>query len=254
MLTFRSAAAGFFDLEHDGGTGNFGGFRTGCTANLIPADGVLNAPDYTRTCTCSYQNQCSLALVHMPDVEMWTFNSIASSKAPVEKLGINFGAPGDRRDQAGTLWLDYPSVGGPSPDVPVKVEGDSVEYLRAHAWTLTYHDPPWIFASGVKGARRVQVQLAGADEVNGNSRSYRVRIYLRLANPASKPDQFGVRVQGQSDDLSHIPLSDWQRGIVREYRQIDVGSQLELEWEGETSNQEAVILCGVEVLRDASRP
>jgi len=72
LLTFRSAAAGFYDLEHDGGTGNFGGFKSGCTSNLIAADGVLNAPDYTRTCSCSYQNQTSLALVYMPDVEVWT--------------------------------------------------------------------------------------------------------------------------------------------------------------------------------------
>jgi len=72
LLTFRSAAAGFYDLEHDGGTGNFGGFRSSCTSNLIAANGVLNAPDYTRTCSCSYQNQTSLALVHVPDIEIWT--------------------------------------------------------------------------------------------------------------------------------------------------------------------------------------
>jgi len=72
LLTFRSAAAGFYDLEHDGGTGNFGGFRSSCTSNLLAANGVLNAPDYTRTCSCSYQNQTSLALVHVPDIEIWT--------------------------------------------------------------------------------------------------------------------------------------------------------------------------------------
>jgi hypothetical protein len=69
LLTFRSAAAGYYDLTNDGGTGNFGGFRSGCTSNLIVANGILNAPDYTSTCTCSYQNQTSLAMVHMPDAE-----------------------------------------------------------------------------------------------------------------------------------------------------------------------------------------
>jgi len=72
LLSFRSAAAGFYDLMRDGGTGNFGGFKSGCTSNLVVANGVLNAPDYTRTCSCSYQNQTSLALVHMPEVEIWT--------------------------------------------------------------------------------------------------------------------------------------------------------------------------------------
>ncbi|TXT19838.1 MAG: hypothetical protein FD138_4299 [Planctomycetota bacterium] len=47
LLTFRSGAAGYLDLCNDGGTGNFGGFRSSCTNNLIVAGGVLTAPDYT---------------------------------------------------------------------------------------------------------------------------------------------------------------------------------------------------------------
>ena len=155
LLTFRSAAAGYFDLANDGGTGNLGGFRSSCTSNLIPADGVLNAPDYTRTCTCSYQNQCSLALVHMSDVETWTFNSIPSSGKRVARLGVNFGAPGDRKADNGTLWLDFPSVGGPSPDVPITVGGEHVKYFRQHASALQGVDPSWVFASGAYGVRHV---------------------------------------------------------------------------------------------------
>ncbi len=77
MLTFRSGAAGFYDLLSESGTGNLGGFKSGCTSNLVVANGVLNAPDYTRTCSCSYQNQTSLALVHMPEVELWTTDSVS---------------------------------------------------------------------------------------------------------------------------------------------------------------------------------
>src|SRR5205085_6668059 len=100
LLTFRSGAAGFYDLARQGGTGNFGGFKSSCTSNLIVADGVLNAPDYTRTCTCSYQNQTSLALVHMPEIEVWT-NSTFQPAGRIERLGVNFGAAGDRRDHSG---------------------------------------------------------------------------------------------------------------------------------------------------------
>ena len=112
MLTFRSGAAGFYDLKTHSGTGNFGGFRSGCSGNLIAAGGVLNAPDYTRTGSCSYQNQTSLALVHMPDIETWTMNSLSNidgKKRAIATLGINFGAPGQRRDAAGTLWLEWPN-------------------------------------------------------------------------------------------------------------------------------------------------
>ena len=58
VLTFRSGAAGYYDLTSKGGTGNLGGFKSGCTSNLIPADGLLTAPDYTRTCTCAFTVIC----------------------------------------------------------------------------------------------------------------------------------------------------------------------------------------------------
>ena len=44
LLMFRSAAAGYFDLDSDGGTGNFGGFKSGCTSSLIPAERVWVIP------------------------------------------------------------------------------------------------------------------------------------------------------------------------------------------------------------------
>ncbi len=111
LLTYRSGAAGFYDLETMSGTANLGGFKSGCTSNLVVANGVLNAPDYTRTCTCSYQNQTSLALVHMPEIEMWTYSQFGldgKDGERIQRVGINFGAPGDRRAPDGTLWLEYP--------------------------------------------------------------------------------------------------------------------------------------------------
>ena len=72
-MTFRSGAAGYYDLLGESGTGNLGGFKSGCTSNLVVADGVLNAPT-TPHLQLRYQNQTSLALVHMPDIDMWTIN------------------------------------------------------------------------------------------------------------------------------------------------------------------------------------
>lgn len=154
LLTFRSGAAGFFDLENFSGTGNLGGFRSSCTNNLIPADGVLNAPDYTRTCTCSYQNQTSLALIHMPEAEFWTYGG-----APhLRSIGVNFGAPGDRRAPDGTLWVEYPSIGGKSDEPDIEVEGRDVRYWRAHSSTLASGGAlPWVAASGVEGADEIEI-------------------------------------------------------------------------------------------------
>jgi outer membrane protein assembly factor BamB len=162
LLTFRSGAAGFYDLTGHSGTGNFGGFKSGCSSNLIVANGVLNAPDYTRTCMCRYQNQTSLALVHMPQNETWTYSLLSGpdqSDAVIRRLGVNFGAPGDRRADDGTLWLDYPSVGGDSPQIALDVEG-SPAWFRRHASRISGEGPPWIGASGSEGLRRVVLRVA----------------------------------------------------------------------------------------------
>ena len=167
LLTFRSGAAGYYDLTRDSGTGNLGGFKSGCSANLIAANGVLNAPDYTRTCTCSYQNQTSLALIHMPDVETWTFNKLPKpdgNPGVVRRVGINFGAPGDRRTANGTLWIDYPTIGGPSPDIDVKLDGHAPTYPRRHASFIEHGALPWVAASAVTNATRIRVTLAHADK------------------------------------------------------------------------------------------
>ena len=164
LLTFRSGAAGFYDLLTESGTGNLGGFKSGCTSNLVVANGVLNAPDYTRTCSCAYQNQTSLALVHMPQMEMWTVN-IAAAQAdvdspdkPVNRIGINFGAPGDRRDPDGLLWLEYPVVAGESPPLPISVDAGG-SYFSRHGSTMADQDLPWVLASGVAGATEIRIGL-----------------------------------------------------------------------------------------------
>ena len=88
---------------------------------------------------------------------MWTFlGSARAVKGPVKRLGINFGAPGDRVDDDGTPWLEYPPSAGPSPKINVETEPDDLEYFRRHATTVT-GPLPWVTASGVKGVRSVTV-------------------------------------------------------------------------------------------------
>jgi len=51
---------------------------------------------------------------------------LIADEKPVRSVGINFGAPGDRRADDGTLWLEYPIVGGSSPNVPVTIDHDKL--------------------------------------------------------------------------------------------------------------------------------
>ncbi len=186
LLAFRSGAAGVYDLTTNGGTANIGGFKSGCSANLIAADGVLNAPDYTRTCTCTYQNQTSLALVHTPEVETWTFNDFKWDDKPVLRVGLNLAAPGDHRAKNGTLWLDHPSVGGPSPDLPVDVTGAHLKYFRHHASGLAQGPLRWVGASGVKGLAGLTLTLSRGG--NGGAGSVR-RSGCRITSSKDDAEQ-----------------------------------------------------------------
>lgn len=164
LLTFRSGAAGYYDLNSLSGTGNLGGFKSGCTSNLVVADGVLNAPDYTRTCSCAYQNQTSLALVHMADIEVWTVNHAATrltAGQKVEQLGVNFGAPGDRRADNGVLWVEYPNESGDELPLVIELEG-TPQFYRHHSSKLATAELPWVHASGIEGAKSVAISLIAA--------------------------------------------------------------------------------------------
>jgi len=162
FLTFRSGAAGFYDLTDNSGTGNFGGFRSGCSGNLVVANGVLNAPDYTRTCSCSYQNQTSLALVHMPEVETWTVSTLVRSDGeaqPVADIGINFGAPGHRRDTDGTLWIEWPAVVTETSPAHITVNPEATAWRR-HSSAYADSVRPWIIASGMQNVTWLEIEPA----------------------------------------------------------------------------------------------
>jgi len=62
LLVFRSATFGYFELDLNERTENFGGIRPGCWINAIPAGGLVLAPDGTTDCVCSYQNRAWIAL------------------------------------------------------------------------------------------------------------------------------------------------------------------------------------------------
>ncbi len=265
MLTFRSGAAGYYDLTTRSGTGNLGGFKSGCTSNLVVANGVLNAPDYTRTCSCAYQNQTSLGLVHMPEMEVWTINHEAHLTKPgqrIDRIGINFGAPGDRVDDSGTLWLDYPPVGGEHPDLDIKVEGDATWY-RTSSLKFSGEGPAWIGASGVVNATRISIpvsisqkssQKSGNATPSGSSdetATYTVRLHFAdpdPSNPASRV--FNVLLQGQVV-MENFDIVDSagrpQRTLVREFKGIPIADKLTIDLQ---TQQGHTTLSGVELVRE----
>lgn len=251
LLTFRSGAAGYFDLCTDGGTGNFGGFRSSCTNNLIVANGVLSAPDYTRTCTCSYQNQTSLALVHTPDVETWTFFGSEKLAGPIRRVGINLGAPGDHKANDGALWIEHPSVGGNSPAVPVEVGGSEIEWFRRHA-SLVQGENNWIVTSGAKNIRSLTVGVAKA---TSDERKYIVRLYFMEPDDIAPGERvFDVAVQGVTKLAAFDIVKEAggrHRALVKEFRGIPIKQELQLTLTpADAARKSAPVLCGVELIAE----
>lgn len=244
LIVFRSAAAGYYDLSNDGGTGNLGGFKSGCTSNLIAANGVLSAPDYTRTCTCSYQNQTSLAFVHDPDAEMWTFGGVQSKG----RLGINFGAPGDRKAENATLWLDYPSVGGKSPELGIKTVPDKPEWFRFHSSAVKGGDLRWVAASGAEGLTKITVTLD-----NRTSRLYTVRlVFAEFELHRARERIFSIALQGKtvSRNFDIIKAAgSAAHSVIKEFRGIQIRDVLEIELVPSSGSPEnSTVICGVELL------
>jgi outer membrane protein assembly factor BamB len=252
LLTFRSGAAGYYDLARLSGTGNFGGFRSSCTNNLIVAGGVLCAPDYTRTCTCSYQIQSSVALIPDAEVEMWTFmgNTIAS-KSRIRRVGINLGAPGDRLADNGTLWLEHPNSGGPDPQVKVDTYPANTEFFRRHSM-LVSGPLPWVASSGARGLRRIRVTLNGDHEF---PRHYTVRLcFCQPPGPPAGNSVMDVAVQGEEVEQNFDIVKTaggYDRSIIREYQGVRATDEITVELTPKTAGG-ATILCGVEIVEEGS--
>lgn len=249
LVLFRSGSAGYFDLCSDSGTGNLGGFRSSCTLNLIAAGGVLTVPDYTRTCTCSYQNQCSVGLIHLPEVEMWTFTTSRVVQAPIQRLGLNLGAPGARKADNGTLWLEYPAVGGPSPKVSLQMTPAHPETFRLHSSQVDGDGLRWVAASGVRGLRTLRLSLAKKP----TPARYTVRLYFLEPDQAlTGPRLFDVSVQGKPI-LQRLNVSQRAGGagrvFVHECPEVLVDRDLTISLEPcRDSAVPETLLSGIEIL------
>ncbi len=195
IYTMRSGTAAFYDKRLDSGTIHISGPRSGCTNSIVPANGILNVPYFYEGCTCSYPLPMALSLVSMPPTfEQWTAWGAVPAAAlagKIERVGVNFGAPGDRKTDDGTLWLDYPSVGGPSPEIPVHTEPAAPEVYYHHSvWIEGGEGWPWVAASGCKGLRTVTVSGLKAG-------TYIVRLVFAEPDAATAPGErrFDVRIQ-----------------------------------------------------------
>ena len=251
LLTFRSASAAFINLDVFEGTGNLGGFRAGCSANLIAANGVLNSPDYTRTCQCPYQNQTSLAMINMPWMTYWTNSNYLWSGKQVKQLGLNLNAPGDRTSDRNTLWLEFPFVAMDSAEMPVKM--DTIDYyeIRKDPISIDSEKTPWISASSIGGIRSMEITLS--EEPTELEASYSVHLYFSEPEKMQKGERiFEVIIQGKKvlEDFDIISETGKEnKELIKSFSGIRAGRTLTLELVPKEGN---TILSGIELIQESS--
>ncbi|MAG94735.1 MAG: hypothetical protein CMJ48_13475 [Planctomycetaceae bacterium] len=249
LFTVRSGTAAFYDKRTESGTIHISGPRSGCTNSIIPANGLLNVPYYFQGCTCSYPLPVGLAMVALPpEHEQWTVWG-PSETDQIERVGINLGAPGDRTTKAGTLWIDVPSVGGPSPDVSVEMTpNDAHPFYRHSLWIEGGRGWPWVAASGVEGVRSLTI---------GGLKTSKYTVRLYFAEPqrrATHQRVFDVVLQG-TRVLNALNVAKEaggpMRSFVKEFSGINAEGAVTLAF---TPRQGLPILSGVELIAEGLKP
>jgi hypothetical protein len=188
----------------------------------------------------------------MSDVETWTSFGSQSTKAPVRRVGINLGAPGDRKADDGTLWLEYPSVGGSSPEVKITMTPEKPEWFRRHSSQIEGSGLSWVAASGAKGVISLRIELSPSDR---ESRRYTVRLHFTEPDDARPGERvFQVKLQGASaiESLDVVAEAGGRsRSLVKEISGVEVSRDLLIELAPHpAAMRQAAVLCGVEVVAE----
>ena len=258
MLLFRSSNLGWYDLDNDFGTQHFGGQRPGCWINFIPANGLLMMPEASSGCMCAFPNMCTVVFKGSEENRQWAYFSQPGSMTPVKRLALNLGAPGDRKDTDGLLWLGYPR---PSGSLVLKYQ---VGLSFFPGWSYFKHDParleiedsdaPWIFRSGVIGLRQCKIPVA--EPMDGKAR-YTVRLaFAELDHNDAGKRVFDVKIQGkvvaEGFDVFQQAAGK-NRPLVKEFTGIDADDELTVEFVPGNPNptpDQLPILQGIEVRRE----
>jgi len=257
-LFFRSGSTAYYDLGGDYGTAHFGAQRPGCWINCIPANGLVMMPEAASGCLCPFAVQTTIVFEPRRTSRVWGMFSAPGPVLPVKHLAINFGAPGDRKDSAGTLWIAYPRPYAGRLVLDVKLQAQVLAaggYFAGNADFLKMDGTadPWIFASGCRGLARCTVPLAQA----GTSGRYTVRLCFAEPDGARAGQRvFDVKLQGRTV-LKNLDVSKETGGrpkaLVKEVKGIEAAEALTLELEpkGKGAAPAAMpVISGIEIVRE----
>jgi outer membrane protein assembly factor BamB/SAM-dependent methyltransferase len=266
MLFFRSGYTGFYDLTADVGVQHFAGHRLGCCINAIPANGLVMIPEAGAGCVCLFSIESTVVFEPREPRRPWAISSSVGALTPVKHLAINLGAPGDRRDASGTIWLTYPR---PKPyratGLEAKLQLD-VKFLKQGGFAAVNEestpiagaDTPWVFTSWARGMTECTIPLRGPDDKPAD---YDVDLYFTdVENNAAGSRVFDVKVQGR-DAVQNLDIIAESGGggrmLVRHVQGVNVADKLTIELASKSpdaSPKQMPILSAIEISISTNAP
>ncbi|MAV38258.1 MAG: hypothetical protein CMJ59_22695, partial [Planctomycetaceae bacterium] len=255
MMLFRSGFIGYYDLYSDSGTRHFAGQRLGCWVNAIPGNGLVVIPEASAGCVCLFSITSTVVLEPREDRDpAWGIYSAAGPSTPVKRLAVNLGAPGDRRDSLGTLWLSYPRprTRGRMEYVfdlkPTLAKGGG--YYAEHHESVEIKEAvtPWVLSSGARGLTRFELPLLGKDDPPSR---YTIKLHFAELDPHPAGERvFDIQLQGAVVERGLDITAEVGRGaaLVRTFRGIEVNGRLQVELV--PRGTQPPLLCGVEVISE----
>jgi hypothetical protein len=215
-------------------------------------------PEASSGCMCAFPNMTTVVFKPRAQDHAWTRYSLEGETLPVKHLALNLGAPGDRRDDTGKLWLAYPRPLG-SLVLPIGLDlslypGGAYFQSSADFTQVAGTTASWLYTFGVRGLKEMTIPLRRSQD--GSAR-YTVRLAF-AAMENEKPGQrvFDVQLQKQTVaenfDLARDaggPL----KACIKEFKNVEVQQDLAINLISRTPDpeqKEMPILQAVEIVRE----
>jgi outer membrane protein assembly factor BamB len=255
MIVFRSGFTGFMDLEQDAGVRHFAGHRMGCWINAIPANGLVMIPEASVGCVCQFSIASTIVLEPREARRPWSIHSAVGANTPVKHLAINFGAPGDRKDSQGTVWLSYPRYKAyQETSLDIKFDfklkfsnGGAYHSINEAGVNLSGVDTPWLYSSWAERLTRLTLPLLGEGDPPGK---FTVRLYFADARSGEHATStFDVKLNGKvaATAIELTGSADPLRAVVTEITDVEVTDNLTIEF---VAKEGMPLLNAIEVLRN----
>ena len=237
MLMFRSGDTAFYDLNEDVGTKHFAGHRLGCWVNAIPANGLVMIPEASAGCVCQFSIASTIVMEPRNLDRQWLIHGTSGSMLPVTNMSLNLGAPGDRKDEHGNLWLSYPRRAAykeTSLDIALELKpifAPGGKFMSIRETSNSNIANAWLYSSWAEGVEQLKLPLRGTDDPQAN---YQVKLYFAksgYSNPG--PIVFDVLMQGNVvlESVTLNPAADQEIEVVtKEVASVAVNENLTIDF------------------------